>query len=113
MTPLFIDTTCIRDVGISTWEAMYQWLEEEKSRIMKVTVTVDGHGSFEASLTELACSFLHCIATRPKILPYTDMVKWIIDHADISDREFKTANQQVMGLFAPNNLRSMYHLPEP
>jgi len=113
MTPLFTDTTCIRDAKISTLEAMYQLLEEENLRNMKVTVTANGHGSSEASLTELACSFLHCISTRPKILPYTDMVKWIIYHTDISDREFKTTNQQVMGSFSPNNLRHMYHLPEP
>ena len=53
---------------------------------METTVIVDGHISSDATLTELACSFLHRIAARPKILPYTDMVKWIIDDADISDR---------------------------
>lgn len=80
---------------------------------MEVTVTMDGHGSSEESLTELACSFLHRIAARLKILPYTDMVKWMIDHAYISDREFKTASQEVMGSFTPNNLRRMYNLLEP
>ena len=29
MTPLFIDTTCNKEAGTSTWEAMYQLLEEE------------------------------------------------------------------------------------
>lgn len=75
MTPLVTDTTCARDVGISTWEAMYQLLKEENPRIMKVTATADGRGSFKASLTELACSFLHRIVVTPKILPYMDMVK--------------------------------------
>ena len=41
---------------------------------------------------EAACSFLHRIEARPKILPYIDMVKWVIKHADISDRQFKTRN---------------------
>jgi len=92
---------------------MYQLLEEENPRIMKVTVTTDGCGSSKASLIELACLFLHRIVARPKVLPYMDMVKWIIDHADISDREFKTTNHKVMGSFSPNNLRCMYHFPEP
>lgn len=113
MIPLFIDTGCTKDAGISIWEAMYKLLEEENPRIMKVTVTADGRGSSEASLTELACLFLHRIAARPKIIPYTDMVKLIIDHADIFDREFKMTNQQVMGSFSQNNLRHMYHLLEP
>lgn len=59
---------------------------------METTITIDGHSSSNGSLTELACSFLHRIAARPKILPYTDMVKWIIDNADISNREFKTVS---------------------
>ncbi len=75
MAPLFTNTTCSWDGGISTWEAMYQLLEDEKPRIMEVTVTVDERGSSEASLTELACLFLHRIAARSKILPYTNMVK--------------------------------------
>jgi len=113
MSPLFTDNTCSREGGISTWEAMYQLLEDEHPRIMEVTVTADACGSSEASLTELACLFLHHIATRLKILPYTDMAKWIIDHADISDRELKMRSQEVMGSFTPNNLRRMYFLPEP
>ena len=69
----------------------------------------DGRGSSEASLTELACSFLHRIAARPKMLPYTDMVKWVIDHAEITDKQFKMRNQEVIGSFTPQNLRRMYH----
>ena len=49
-----------------------------------------------ASITELACSFLHRIAVQPKIIPYIDMVKWIIDDADISNREFKTVGQEAI-----------------
>lgn len=64
-------------------------------------------------MLEMACSFFHCIATRPKIIPYIDMVKWIINEADISDREFKTRSQGIMGSLTPDNLRLIYHLPEP
>lgn len=55
MNPLFTDTTCTSEVRISTWEGMYQLLEEENPRIMQVTATIDGHGSSEAPPTELAC----------------------------------------------------------
>ena len=37
MAPLYTDTACNRDAGISTWEGMYRLLEEENPRIMKVT----------------------------------------------------------------------------
>ena len=58
--------------------------------MMEVTATAGSQGSFEASVADLACSFLHRIAARPKILPYTDMVKWVLDNVDIKNREFKT-----------------------
>ena len=94
MTPLYTDTTCNKDTGISTWEGMYSLLEEEDPKVMEVTATVGSHGSSEASITDLACSFLHRRAVRPKILPYTDMVKWMLDSVDITYREFKAQNQE-------------------
>ena len=30
MTPLYTDTTCNKNVGITTWAGMYSLLEEEK-----------------------------------------------------------------------------------
>ena len=113
MTPLFMDTTCNRDGGISIWDAMYNILEEEQPRILETKVTVDRRDSLSASMFEIACSFLHSIAARLKIIPYIDMVKWVIDEADISDREIKTRSLEVMGSFTRDNLWLIYHLPEP
>ena len=86
MVPLYTDTTCNKDAGISTWESMYRLLEEENPRIMKVSTFAGSQRSSEASLEELACSFLHRIAARPKILPYMDMTKRILDSVDTRDR---------------------------
>jgi len=113
LTSLFTDNTCNKEAGTSTWETMYQLLEEEQLRILETMIRVDGCDSFDASIHELVCSFLHRIAMQPKIIPYTDMVKWIIDDVDISYREFKTGGHEVIGSFAPYNLRLMYHLPQP
>ena len=59
MTPLYTNTTCNKDVGITTWEGMYSLLEEENPKMMEFAATKRSHGSAEASITELACSFLH------------------------------------------------------
>jgi len=83
---LYTDTAYNRDVGIATWEGMYNLLEEENPRVMEVMATAGSHGSSEVSITELACLFLHQIVVRPKILPYTDMVIWILDSFDIRNR---------------------------
>ena len=91
---------------------MYSLLEEENLRVMEVKATADSRGSSEASITELSCSFLHQIAARLKILPYTDMVKWVLDSADILDKQFKSQSQDLIGSFTPQGLRLMYHLPK-
>lgn len=113
MTPLFTYTTCKREGGTSTLEVVYKILEEEQIRIMEKNVTVDGRDSSDASILEKSCSFFHRIAAWPKIVLYTDMVKWVIDEANISNREFKTRSQGVIGSFTSENLRHMFHLLEP
>ena len=103
MTPLYTDATCNRDAGITTWEGMYSLLEEENLKVTEVTTTAGSHGSSEAFITEIACSFLHRIAARPKIIPYTDMVKWVLDSVDITNRQFKTQGQELTeSLFSQN-----------
>ena len=111
MASLYADTACNKDVGITTWEGMYNLLEEENPRVMKVMATTRSSNSFEASLTELAGSFLHRIVARSRILPYTNMVKWVLDNTNISDRNFRTPGQELIGSFTTGNLRLMYHLP--
>lgn len=64
MTPLYIDTTCNRDVDITTWEGMYRLLEEENPRFMEIKATTDSCELSEASITEISCSFLHRIVAR-------------------------------------------------
>ena len=113
MASLYADTACNKDAGITTWEGMHNLLEEENPRVMEVAATAGSSNSSKASLTELACSFLHRIAARPRILPYTDMVKWVLDSTDIPDRQFRTPDQELIGSFTTEDLRLMYHFPEP
>jgi len=113
MMPLYTDTTCTKDADITTWEGIYSLLEEEDPKVMEVTATAGSRRSSEPSIIDPTCSFLHKIAARPKILPYTDMVKWILDSVDITNRQFKTQGQGLIGSFTPKDLRLMYHLPEP
>lgn len=49
MIPLFSDTTCERDGGSSTWEAMYDLLEKEKPRPLVAKATTDAHVSSDSS----------------------------------------------------------------
>ena len=93
---------------------MYRLLEEENPRIIKVTAALAGASRpSEASLEDLACSFLHRIAASSKILPYTDMIKWILDDAELHHRQFKVKGHGLVGSFMAQDLKLMYHLPEP
>ena len=71
--------------------------------MMEVTAIAGSHGSSEASITELSCSFLHRIAARPKILRNMDMVKWVLDSADITNRQFKTHGRELTESLFPQN----------
>ena len=113
LASLYADTACNKDAGITTWEGMYNLLEEENHVVLKVAAIAGSNNTSEATLKELACSFLHRIAARPRILPYTDMVKWVLDSTDISDRQFRTPTQELIGSFTTEDLRLMYQLPEP
>ena len=59
MVPLFSDTTCNKDGGTMTWEAMYNLLEEEQPKPLVTKATDDAQESFDASYFETTCSFLH------------------------------------------------------
>ena len=113
MSSLFSDTVCNKDCGSSSWEAMYKLFEDEGPRVIdKVSATCTNSTS-DATLFGVACSYIHWIAATPKILPYTDMVKWAIDHLNIEDRIFKNSRGEIMGSFKAEDLAAMYHLPTP
>jgi len=74
---------------------------------------IDDMKSSNASYPVVACSVLHKIEAIPKLLPYVDMVKLIIENVNIKDREWVTSRQVVIGSFKPKDIRRMYHLPPP
>jgi len=74
---------------------------------------IDDIQSSDTSYPEVACSILHKVVARPKLLPYTDMVKWIVENVTIEDKEFVTSRQVVIDSFKLKDIRRMYHLTEP
>lgn len=80
---------------------------------MSEEATADSNNKSEASLKDLADSYLHRIAAREKILPYTDVVKWVVEEIPVSNRMFCIVDRIIFGSFQPDDLRKMYHLLEP
>lgn len=92
---------------------MYNLLENEGPRIIQIKETWDATTSFEASYFEVASSFLHKIVARPKIFPFNDMIKWLIDNINISECAFQTSRQEVMCSVTVEDLKIMHHILDP
>jgi len=70
---LISNSTCL-GLGKTTWLRTYNLIEAEEPEVTTMQATVDTTRKSDATLKDLADSFLHRIATREQILPYTDVV---------------------------------------
>ena len=92
---LISDTTCT-GLTKTTWQGTYNLIEAEEPKVTVTEATADPLRKSDATLKDLADSFLHRIAAREQILPYTDVVRWAIEEIPIIDRTFT----QEMGEFS-------------
>lgn len=107
---LISNTTC-KDCGTTMWKDIYDTLEKEKPKVTIVHITIDESVPSGDTLNDLSNSFLHRIMARSKIFPYTDMVKWVIESINITDRALLPADGRMFGSFKPKDLKRMYHFP--
>jgi hypothetical protein len=113
MAPIFSDTVCSADGGATTWEVIYNRLEDERPKITVTRATTDSTKPSGLQFKDASCSFLHRIGARAKILPYTDMIRWVVENLIIEDRQFKNSRMELMGSFRAEDLKKMYHIPDP
>jgi hypothetical protein len=72
-----------------------------------------GDDEIEALATKykiVAQSELHMIATRPRLLPYNDMINWVLENVDILTRTIFNSQKVAIGSFWPEHLQVMYKL---
>jgi hypothetical protein len=55
-------------------------------------------------------SEIHKIAARPRLLPYCDMIKWVLDHAYILTKTIFNEQKVAVGTFKPKHIWEMYKL---
>ena len=108
---LISDTTCL-GLGKSSWESIYNLIEVEEPEEMEEEATADSNNESKGTLKELAYSYLHRIAARAKVLPYTDVVRWVVEKIPTIDRTFSKVDGKIFGSFKPKDPRQMYHLPQ-
>jgi len=55
-------------------------------------------------------SGMHRVATRPRLLPYYDMIRWALDHIDLPTRTIMNQQWVTVGTFRPEHIQTMYKL---
>ena len=113
MVPIFSDTVSNVDGGATTWEVIYNRLEDERPKVIVTKETIDSTRPSGLQFKDSACSFLHMIGVSAKILPYMDMIRWVIEKLITKDREFNNSRMELIGSFKPENFKKMYHIPKP
>jgi hypothetical protein len=51
---------------------------------------------------------IHKITVRLDLLPYCDMIRWVLDHVDIPTKMIFNKQKVMIGTFMPEHLRAMY-----
>ena len=75
--------------------------------------TIDSKRPSELQCRDATYSFLHRIGERAKILPNTYMIRLVIENLIIEDRQFNNSRMELIGLFREEDLKKMYHIPDP
>jgi hypothetical protein len=106
---LFSDTTIDLKGSIKSRAQVYEILEEEKS-----TIFYDGSEEENVlninNLKEIANLELHKVVARPKLSPYTDMIRWTLEHVDIPTRTIYNNQRTIVDSFQPEDIQVMYKL---
>lgn len=84
---------------------MYKYFQDEGPRVAIRAVLIDDETStLEATAQDMMNSFLHITGVMPRIIPYTNMVRWVIETTDIMDRKFHNWKFTMIGFFSSQGL---------
>lgn len=107
---VLIGDTTYSSLGKTSWEGIYNLLEaEDPTEIEEEGVIAGSTDKSENTLNDLANSFLHKIVAYVKVLPYNDLVRWVIESINTTNRAFYTTNGGMFGIFRVEDIKKMYH----
>jgi hypothetical protein len=103
------DTTPHVVDSVRSWMQIFEILEHE------VMNCPDDFGDEKTDKTGtklrvIAEAELHKIATRPKLMPYNDMINWALMNTDVQTRSIINHQKVVVGSFRPEHIQVMYKL---
>jgi hypothetical protein len=106
---IFSNTTAHLTVVIKSWKQVYEILEKENS-LHSDESSREEDESTTNKLRQVANLELHKVITRPKLLPYTYMIHWSLDHVDILTRTIYSHQKTIVGSFQPEYIQVIYKL---
>jgi hypothetical protein len=94
-----ISDTSIRSIStVKTWTHLFKTIQYEV-----VNCPDDSSDNKKDNLSPkykiIAQEELHKVATRPRFLPYTDMIGWALNHVDIPTRTIFNSQKVIVGSF--------------
>jgi hypothetical protein len=101
------DTTPHVVDSIKSWRQIFESLDYE----IRNCPDDFGNERTENKLRDIAESELHKIATRPRLMPYNDMVCWALEKTDVPTRSIQNSQGVIVGSFRPEHIQVMYKLP--
>jgi hypothetical protein len=100
------DTTPHVVDSVRSWMQIFEILEHE----VRNCPDDFGNERTENKLRDIAEAELHKIATRPKLMPYNDMINWALMNTDVQTRSITNHQKVVVGSFRPEHIQVMYKL---
>jgi hypothetical protein len=107
------DTSPRTDGAVSTWSSITNILQSElvncsDSDDYNYDIVKDDMNTRYKTIVQ---SKMHLVATRPRLLPYYDMIRWALDHVDLPSRTILNDRRARIGTFRPEHIQAMYKLP--
>jgi hypothetical protein len=108
---IILDTTTRSKDTIKSWKQVYEILEKELCNFLCLDDLVEEDDeTISANLRHVAKSELHKLVARPKLMPYTDMIGWALEHVDIPKRSIFNYHKTFVDSFRPKDIKVMYKL---
>jgi hypothetical protein len=105
-----LSDTSPRVVGtIKTWTQVCDILQYELDNCPK-ELDYEGTENQETKLKYISQSELHKIATRPRLIPYNDVIGWALSNVDVTTRTIYNSQKVVVGSFRSEHIQVMYKL---
>jgi hypothetical protein len=108
-TDILFDTSPRRIDIVKSWMQVFNMLQYELVNFLDDS-SDDETKDLATKYKIVSQSELHKIETRSRLLPYNDMISWVLDNVDIPTRTIFNSQKVAVVSFQPKHIQVMYKL---